>query len=314
VTRPVDRGGRKGSRGYNPAALRAARFSRFPSAAPRGVPRAICLAVLGAICLVLFAAPAAWGDALTPEYSPSRNADDIHTLYVIALAIGLVIFLLVEGVLVTSLIRYRRRRGSAEPAQIRGNTPLEVGWTLGAIAILVVLAGITFAYLSDISTPEPSTATGLNAGTNVAALHQPPVPGDHALQIHVNAQQYIWRFDYPGSQQVFSYHDMYVPVGTTVTLKITSSDVDHSWWIPRLGGKADAIPGHTNDTWFRINKPGRYNGQCAELCGENHADMRATVIALPPDQFRLWMARQAADIRQSQALLSLSRRIRGQGP
>jgi cytochrome c oxidase subunit 2 len=105
-----------------------------------------------------------------------------------------------------------------------------------------------------------------------------------------------------------------VPVGTTVTLKITSSDVAHSWWIPQLGGKADAIPGHTNDTWFRIDKPGRFNGQCAELCGENHADMRARVIALPPDQFRAWMDRQAADIQASQAELSLARKIRGGGP
>ena len=309
-----ERGGPTQARGYNPAALRAARFSRLPSAAPLAAPGALCVAVLGAICVVLIAAPAAWGDALTPEYSPSRNANDIHTLYVISLAIGAVIFLLVEGVLVTSLIRYRRRRGGAEPAQIRGNTPLEVGWTVGAVAILVVLAGITFAYLSDVTTPQRSSASGLNAGTEVAALHQPAVPGGHSLQIHVNGQQYIWRFDYPGAQQVFSYHDMYVPVGTTVTLKITSSDVAHSWWIPKLGGKADAIPGHTNDTWFRVDKPGRFNGQCAELCGENHADMRATVIALPPDQFRLWMARQAADIRQSQALLSLARRIRGQEP
>jgi cytochrome c oxidase subunit 2 len=149
----------------------------------------------------------------------------------------------------------------------------------------------------------------------VAALDQSAVPGHHSLPIHVNGQQYIWRFDYPamGQQQVFSYHDMYVPVGTTVTLDITSSDVAHSWWIPKLGGKADAIPGHTNHTWFRINKAGRYQGQCAELCGENHADMTARVIALPPDRFQAWLRNQAADIQDSQAQLSLARRIRGEG-
>ena len=289
------------ARGYNPAALRAARSSRLP--------RAVALAALGATVVALVSAPSAWADALTPEYSPSRNATDIHTLYVIALAIGGVIFILVEGVLVTSLIRFRRRRGGPDPAQIRGNTPLEIGWTLGAVAILVVLAGVTFAYLSDVTTPQAS-----QANAQVAELHQPAVPGGHALRIGVNGQQYIWRFDYPGAEQVFSYHDMYVPTGTTVTLKITSSDVDHSWWIPKLGGKADAIPGHTNDTWFRIDKPAIYSGQCAELCGNNHADMRARVIALPPDQFRAWVVHQAAAIKQSQRLLAVSRRLRGQGP
>jgi cytochrome c oxidase subunit 2 len=278
--------------------------------------------VLGAVALLLIAAPSALADALTPEHAGgSRNADDIHTLYVVSLAIGAVIFALVEGVLVTSLIRFRKRRGGPPPAQIRGNTTLEVGWTIGAATIVVILAALTFAYLGDIKNPEPSlrAATSATASTSpavqLAALDQAPVPGDRALQIHVNGQQYLWRYDYPdqGGKQVFSYHDMYVPVGITVTLKITSSDVVHSWWIPKLGGKADAVPGHTNNTWFRINKAGSYQGQCAELCGEGHADMRARVIALPPAQYRAWTIRQAADIQDAQAKLSLARQIRGEG-
>jgi cytochrome c oxidase subunit 2 len=271
--------------------------------------------VLGALTLLLIAAPAAFGNAISPEHGGgSRNADDIHTLYTIALCIGAVIFVLVEGVLITSLIRFRKRRGGPEAAQIRGNTPLEVGWTLGAAAIVTILAVLTFAYLDDIKNPEAS-ATGVargDAGIHLASLHQAAVPGGKALQIHVNGQQYLWRYDYPGKDQVFSYYDMYVPVGTTVTLRITSADVVHSWWIPKLGGKADAVPGHTNDTWFRINKAGTYEGQCAELCGDGHADMRARVIALPPDQFKTWLARQAADIKDSQAKLSLARQIRGE--
>ena len=275
------------------------------------------LAVLGSLTLLLIAAPAAFGDAVTPEYtSGSRNAEDIHTLYVIALAIGAVIFLLVEGVLVTSLIRFRQRRGGAQPAQIRGNTPLELGWTVAAATIVVILAALTFVYLSDIKDPERSegaVAAQGATGIKLAALGQGSVPGGHGLKIRVNGQQYLWRYDYPGKDQVFSYYDMYVPVGTTVTLKITSSDVAHSWWIPKLGGKADAIPGHTNEAWFRITKPGVYTGECAELCGEGHADMRARVIAVQPDDFQAWLARQAADIKSSQAKLSLARQIRGEG-
>ncbi len=267
--------------------------------------------MLGALALLLIAAPSAFADFFTPENAGgSRNSNDIHTLFVIAMVIGGVIFALVEGVLVVSLIRFRRRRGGPEPAQIRGNTPLELGWTIGAATIVLILAVITFAYLGDIKNPERSLPSA-----QVASIDQAPVPHDHSLQIHVNGQQYLWRYDYParGGQQVFSYVDMYVPVGTTVTLKITSSDVAHSWWIPKLGGKADAIPGHTNSTWFRIDKPGVYAGQCAELCGEGHADMRGRVIALPPDQFQAWTVRQAADIKDAQAKLSLAREIRGEG-
>ena len=90
----------------------------------------------------------------------------------------------------------------------------------------------------------------------------------------MNGQQYLWRYDYPGGRGL-SYYELVVPTNTTVTLNITSSDVHHSWWIPKLGGKADAMPGHTNETWFKITKAGTYEGQCAELCGEGHADMRA---------------------------------------
>ena len=276
------------------------------------------MAVLGALALLLIAAPSAFADFFTPESKGgSRNADDIQTLFVIAMIIGGVIFAGVEGVLVYSLIRFRRRRGGPEPAQIRGNTPLEMGWTVGAAAVVAVLAAITFVFLGDIKNPERSLPSGPTAGSalQVASIDQAGVPGGRALQIHVNGQQYLWRYDYPvkGGQQVFSYYDMYVPVGTTVTLKITSSDVAHSWWIPKLGGKADAIPGHTNSTWFRINKPGVYTGECAELCGEGHADMRARVIAVPPAQFQAWLARQAADIKDAQAKLSLARQIRGEG-
>jgi cytochrome c oxidase subunit 2 len=89
---------------------------------------------------------------------------------------------------------------------------------------------------------------------------------------------------------------MKVPVGATVTLDITADDVAHSWWIPALGGKMDALPGYTNHTWFKITKPGTYTGQCAELCGRNHANMLARVTALPYAQYKAWYDQQATDI------------------
>ena len=250
----------------------------------------------------------------SPKHGGSPNANDINTLYWIGLSLGAIIFVIVEGTLIYSLFKFRARRGGPEPAQIRGNTTLEVGWTLGAAAFLVILTAVTFVYLGDIEHPARSKPNAQLAGTQFAALHQGSVPGGKKLTVRVNGQQYLWRFKYDdiGNKQVFSYYDMYVPVGITVVLKITSSDVIHSWWIPELGPKTDATPGYEVESWFRIDKPGEFEGNCAELCGENHADMRARVIAVPGDQFAAWKERQAADIQKSQAYLSLQRKVRGE--
>jgi cytochrome c oxidase subunit 2 len=285
-----------------------------------------------AVAAALIGAPTALAGVIAPQSEGgSPNAEHIRTLYLIAFALGVLIFLLVEGVLIYSLVKFRWRRGGEPPAQIRGNTRLEVGWTIGAASILVVLTIVTFAFLGPIKNPAASKPNGFVAELRqsggdpkappgrlqFASLNQsePPGPANTHLNIDVNGQQFLWRYDYPGKEQVFSYVDMYVPINTTVTLDITASDVDHSWWIPDLGGKADAIPGYTNHTWFRISDPGVYKGQCAELCGEGHADMLGRVHALTPDQYQAWLTKQAADIKESQALLALERKTRGQtGP
>ena len=284
---------------------------------PAGRTRRLTFVALVAACLLLLiAAQAALGDAITPESGGSKNADDIDTLYKITLYVGIVIFLIVEGTLIWSLVRFRERRGGPRAAQIRGNTPLELGWTIGAALILVVLAVVTFVYLDDIKNPPPSGPNGLRADSAMfASLNQstPPKSGGPSLNIDVNGQQYLWRYDYPGKDQLFTYYELVVPTETTVTLDIRASDVIHSWWIPKLGGKADGVPGHTNHTWFKIAKPGLYKGQCAELCGEGHADMRAQVRAVTPDQFEAWASRQRAGIKQAQAALATQRRAREAG-
>jgi cytochrome c oxidase subunit II len=103
-------------------------------------------------------------------------------------------------------------------------------------------------------------------------------------------RQYVWMFKYPNG--TYSYEQMVAPVGVTVQLDIVSVDVAHSWWIPKLGGKFDAIPGYVNHTWFRLERPGVYKGQCAELCGRNHANMTAQVRGLQPAAYAAWVARQ----------------------
>jgi cytochrome c oxidase subunit II len=266
------------------------------------VPRRLLLAALGAALIaLLLTAPSAFADTFTPESGGSPNADDIDTLYKITLYVAIVIFLIVEATLIWSLVRYRHRRSRPDGAQIRGNTPLEVGWTLAAALILVVLTVVTFVYLDDIENPPESGPSGLQASqTRFASVDQPAPPsGRPYLRIKVNGQQYVWRYVYPGRRTVFSYYTMVVPVDTTVVLEITSSDVIHSWWIPKLGGKADAVPGHVNETWFKIppDKAGTtFIGQCAELCGSNHADMRAAVKAVTPAEYEAWAEKRADEI------------------
>jgi cytochrome c oxidase subunit II len=275
----------------------------------------VTLLALAAGLLVLLAlAPGALAGPFTPESGGSPNADDIDSLYRIVLYVAIPIFLLVEGTLIWTLVKYRQRRGGPEPAQVRGNTPLEVGWTVGAALILVVLSVVTFVYLADIKDPPASGPNGLAQGVQVASIDQPAPPrsGGKSLTIKVNGQQYLWRYDYPGD--VFSYYRMVVPTNTTVSLEITASDVIHSWWIPKLGGKADAVPGATNETWFKISKPGTYTGQCAELCGSGHADMRAEVTAVPPAEYEAFIRRQKAGIKAAQEGLAAQRRAReGEG-
>ena len=278
----------------------------IPRALPTGMPRRLLIAALAAALLaILVAAPAAFADAFTPESGGSPNADDIDTLYKITLYIGLVIFLIVEGDAALVAVRYRARRGGPEAAQIRGNTPLELGWTLGAALILVVLTVVTFLYLPDIENPPPSGPNGLRAVAGAVRVDRPAQSardGGPILRVRVNGQQYLWRYDYGAGNSLFTYYRMVVPVNTTVVLEITASDVIHSWWIPKLGGKVDGVPGHVDETWFKI--PGKFagttfNGQCAELCGANHADMRAEVRALTPDEFEAWTEEQRDAIQRS---------------
>ncbi len=267
-------------------------LSRLGAAAP--------LAVAGSLLL----ATGAGADIISPESGGSPNAEKIDSLYKLILGMAIVVFLAVEGVLFWSLVKYRARKGR-KAAQIHGNTRLEVGWTVGAAVILVFITAVTFIQLNAIKNPAASDidANGQRIASNgvlFASTDQPRAPRGESLNIRVEGQQYLWRFQYPGRERVFSYTEMVVPIGRTVTLDITSVDVAHSWWIPALGGKMDAVPGYTNKLWFKATKPGQLNGQCAEFCGRNHANMLATVVAMPYPQYRQWYDQRVRDIKAAQ--------------
>ena len=253
----------------------------------------------------------------TPQSGGSPNANEIASLYKITLYIALVIFVGVEGALGYALWRFRARKG-AVAAQIRGNTRLEIGWTVGAAAILLVLVVLTFAKLSSIQDPPNSGPGGDiltgSSGELYATADRRLPPSGKSLEITVIGRQYIWQYVYPGASSPnglgapYSYQEMVVPTQTTVTLNIVSSDVVHSWWIPALGGKFQAVPGYHNYTWFKIAKPGVFRGQCANMCGRGHARMIATVRAIPPAQFDAWLAEQKRLIAEANAAAAAERR------
>jgi cytochrome c oxidase subunit 2 len=274
------------------------RSERFTSTSRR---LALAAVAVGVLSLLLTSTASA--DFFTPESGGSPNADKIDTLYKLILGVAVVVFVGVEGALFYCLYKFKAKKG-AVAAQIHGNTRLEIGWTVGAAVILVVLAGFTFAALPGIRNPSDTGPNGLQTANGVltAGVTKRLPPNGKSLNIEVNGQQYVWRFTYPDGDtntlnNVFAYEQMVVPVDTAVTLDIRAQDVAHSWWIPKLGGKFDAIPGYTNHTWFKI--PAKlagqtFRGQCAELCGRNHANMVATVKAVTPQEFEKFLADQKA--------------------
>jgi cytochrome c oxidase subunit 2 len=238
----------------------------------------LALLALGAASLAF--AGAAMGDALSPDSGPTQNAEDIDTLYKILFGVGSVIVALVWGFLFWSLFRYRARRGVAAE-QVRGSAALELGWTTGFVGLVTVIAIVALFFVDDIRDPVASEPTALAAEVGQR--------GD-ALEIKVTGRQYLWSFQYPN--QAVSFHDLVVPRNTTVKLEITTNDVAHSWWVPALGGKVDALPELPNETWFKASRTGTFRGQCAELCGANHAYMTAKVIVVEPNQYKAWVENQ----------------------
>jgi cytochrome c oxidase subunit 2 len=274
------------------------------------VRRALAPALLA---LLITAFPAAAGLILPEAGGGSKQAEDTQTLYLIVLVLAVIVFVGVEGVLIYCMFKYRARKGRVA-AQIHGNTRLEIGWTVGAAVILVFLTVATFVMLPGIKNPAASDIdiNGNPVASNAAfaSTDQEAPPKGKAMNIDVDGMQYVWRFAYPSidDKKVYSFTNLYVPVGMTVTLDIRSNDVQHSWWIPELGGKMDALPGYTNKTWFKIPEDAIpegenqvvFHGQCAELCGRNHANMVARVIGMRYPDYQAWYRRKATEIKQAQ--------------
>jgi cytochrome c oxidase subunit II len=240
---------------------------------PAPVRRKLALAVLLALVLVPVAAAGTNG-GIAPPHPESPNADRIRDIYWLILAISGGIFLLVEGALIAFVVRFRSRgRGrDVEGPQVHGSTRLELIWTAVPVLILVAIAAFVFYKLPGIK--------------NV-----PAASAGERLNVKIEGRQFYWNFTYPNG--VVQVNRMRVPARRVVTVDITSPDVDHSWWIPSLSGKFDAIPGKANHTWFRTDETGTFRGQCGEFCGIQHAEMKAAVEALAPGEFERWLNAEA---------------------
>lgn len=203
----------------------------------------------------------------------------LNDLYLTVFWWAVVVFVVVEGLLVYVLIRYRARPGAAAPTRGHGNTILEIAWTMAPVLILI----------------------GIAVPTMQAIFESDGTPAPNALKVEVIGHQWWWEYRYP-DLEITTANELHLPRGKPVGLEMTSDDVIHSFWAPRLGGKRDVIKGRTNRLAFTPDSVGVFSGQCAEFCGVSHANMRLRVVVEDSAVFAAWVARQQQPATDAEAL------------
>ena len=242
---------------------------------PRRIARRAGQVALGlALMLVLTScASDAPQDSLKPAGSYARDIDHLFKP-VFYIAVG--VFVLVEGIILVAIIRYRRRDDDSDdefPSQIHGNTRMEIGWTILPALLLLGIAVPTIPL--------------------IFKLNEKPA---NAMNVTVIGQKYWWAYEYPAqdkfgiTQKITTANELHIPAGTKVYMTLKSKDVIHSFWAPRLNGKRDVVPGRVHHWLLEADKAGVYSGQCAEFCGTSHANMRLKVVAHDPADWEKWVA------------------------
>jgi cytochrome c oxidase subunit II len=212
--------------------------------------------------------------AQTTLESAGPHTARINDVYALIWWGAVAVFVLVQGLLVFSIFKFRKEPDTAHgrPVPVHGNNRLEIIWTVIPAIILAIIAVPTIQIISELA-------------------EQPE--GDDVMVIDVIGHQFFWEYQYP-DLGVSATNEMHIPVNTRVHLRLQSGDVIHSFWVPQLAGKTDAIPGRTNHMWLEADEPGVYLGQCAEFCGLAHYNMLLSVVAEPQDVFDDWVATQLA--------------------
>ena len=201
------------------------------------------------------------------------QAASISFVYWIMFAAAVVVLAIVLGALIYSGIKFRERPGHVA-RQFHGQNTLELVWTVVPTLMVISFTALSWTRLNTIN----------DVNSNVA------------MTIKVEGKQWAWSFTYP-DQAMFKLQDgttlqageqLDIPVGQKIKLELTAKDVIHSFWVPNLGGKKDAVPGHTTAVWIQADQPGTYKGQCTEYCGDGHADMLITVVAHDQGEYATW--------------------------
>lgn len=202
----------------------------------------------------------------------SPPAEEILILSRLVLGVCGAILLLVGGLLVYAIVRFRQRPGEpdGEPPQVYGSNQIELAWTVVPLLIVFVLFLVTTRTLIAVESAAPPAG---------------------ALEVRVIGHQWWWEFQY-SQQGIITANELHVPAGVATWLTLESADVVHSFWVPQLNGKTDVIPNRVNRMWIAPREPGLYLGQCAEYCGTQHARMMLRVVAHPPEAFAAWVAAQ----------------------
>jgi cytochrome c oxidase subunit 2 len=215
----------------------------------------------------------------------SPGTDQIDTLLWIGFVAAAIVIVAINGALIYAVRRYRSERG-AEPRQVRSGkrTQFRVGALLTVFAAAILVLSLIY---TDKAREVPTTGSA-----GLASARSKP------LRIEVTGQQWLWRYDYPNS--AFSYYKLVVPVDTTVELSLVSTDVIHTWDVPQLAGKRDAVPGKTNHVIFRADEEGVYDGQSATFSGQSYAAMRTEVDVVSPHEYEDFITQQKAGIQAAQ--------------
>ena len=216
----------------------------------------------------------------------SPGTDQIDTLFWIGFVAATILIVAINVGLIYVLRRSRAERGTEPPRQTTGGrrTQLRVGGTLAVFALAIFVVSVIYTEKA-----REAPATGPD-GLQVS--HAEP------LRIEATGQQWLWRYDYPNES--FSYYRLVVPVDTTVELDLVSTDVVHTWSVPELAGKHDAVPGKVNHVVFRADEEGTFDGQAATLSGQAYAAMRTAVEVVSPDKYEAFVEQQARDIQAAQ--------------
>jgi cytochrome c oxidase subunit II len=278
------------------------------------------------LALAWAAAPAHAIDLAPPEpHSP--NAEAIHTSYIVMIVITFAVILLVNGALIAAVVRFRERRGREATRFDAGRGALRLPLAaLSLVALAIFVFGVVMT--NDAREIEEAGPDGLPAAqtAQVGVKGLPPLAASEGeqsagggeptsgseptetspLEIDAIAQQWLWRFEYPGGtagHRTFSYGELVVPVDTPVILNITSTDVLHSWWIPALGGQVQASPGDVAQTWFKADEEGRYEGTSTVFSGTAYAQMRAWVRAVPVPEYQDYVEQLGTDLTEAQGIV-----------